>query len=665
MPVEGRGHQCQWKGGSINANGREEHQCTICYKVFANKTNLTAHHMVHTGEKPYQCTHCEKGFRQKGALKTHIKDAHSGMKWSCHQCGKDYATQLVLERHFEDFHDGLKKQYQCQLCTKSFHAEGGLNNHLNIEHDADKTVLTETEATETASGDDIHTDDIPMERTHICTICSAVFSSKHDLLVHKYEHAGEKPFKCAQCERAFRYKSGLKTHIRETHSGVGIGVAERSGSTAYGHMHYLQPYGCAVCGIKISLTKISNLAEHVTQHEDTTLEKPFQCNLCDETFADLEELRMHVKNKKDIQCKLCGKSYQDYIGLQKHVRDTHSPQNGMCNVCGKGFSSQSYLKTHIERVHNKPERNLKCHICEKTFGVQRYLIIHMESHKAKKFVCEICGKDYTRNFDMQTHMRSIHTGERPYKCTKCDASFARKNTLDMHQAVHTRIRYPCTECTKSFTRKSDVQTHMKFSHLDRKGELACDECDRFFDSKQHLLQHKKKHLKNEAYPCSECGKAFPSRKAVIEHQRLTGEKPFKCAQCNRAYLKRYLLKVHMRSHTGEKPYECKKCRKTFRYHSCLTNHMRLHTGERPYKCPICNKGFRVSMARLLHMRTHSGLKPEKCDFCDKAFAHPANLRAHRRTHTGQKPYRRKVSAIKRQYEAMPEAGVAMQEQLYL
>ena len=50
-----------------------------------------------------------------------------------------------------------------------------------------------------------------------------------------------------------------------------------------------------------------------------------------------------------------------------------------------------------------------------------------------------------------------------------------------------------------------------------------------------------------------------------------------------------LLTYHKRVHTGQKPYECVICKKAFISSNALNDHKRVHTGEKPYKCVICKR----------------------------------------------------------------------------
>lgn len=64
------------------------------------------------------------------------------------------------------------------------------------------------------------------------------------------------------------------------------------------------------------------------------------------------------------------------------------------------------------------------------------------------------------------------------------------------------------------------------------------------------------------------------------------------------------------SSTGERPFQCTLCEKAFNQKSALQVHMKKHTGERPYKCVCCAMGFTQKSNMKLHMRRAHGYAGE-------------------------------------------------------
>ncbi|GBN02693.1 Zinc finger protein 341 [Araneus ventricosus] len=167
-----------------------------------------------------------------------------------------------------------------------------------------------------------------------------------------------------------------------------------------------------------------------------------------------------------------------------------------------------------------------------------------QSKKDNKLSCAYCCKNFTKNFDLQQHIR-CHTGEKPFQCIVCGRAFAQKSNVKKHMQTHKvwpdglaktlphllgKNGSSCSdnEITQDHV-LSDAPEHPIDPEADKSGSgeidkssYACPYCsyigNSYYKLKSHMKQHDTEKVLIERY-------SIQSNKASFVHKFFTYQQP--------------------------------------------------------------------------------------------------------------------------------------------
>ncbi|XP_001843304.2 zinc finger protein with KRAB and SCAN domains 7 isoform X1 [Culex quinquefasciatus] len=207
----------------------------------------------------------------------------------------------------------------------------------------------------------------------------------------------------------------------------------------------------------------------------------------------------------------------------------------------------------------------KCYFCKQTFDSELALTNHFTEHFAQvPLTCHKCAGIVIKSVRQASKHLALHDEEeRPHKCRVCELRFfTRENSLTHERKIH-RMKVKIQQNIDGYAERRKLRAYQ------------CSQCGLLASNSDALRKHELTHAEVQpVHTCEICGKQFAARKNLTRHMLIhTGELPYKCDMCTRAYRQAGDLKDHIRGqHTKETPYACSNCDCRFRNVSMLHVH---------------------------------------------------------------------------------------------
>ena len=221
------------------------------------------------------------------------------------------------------------------------------------------------------------------------------------------------------------------------------------------------------------------IVENILQSNNEIKEEPLdnydltkkysECESCDNTFSDEEDLNMHMnvkhrnigkfKARASLETNPAKIKQKKQKVVEEHfnirddeIKDVAEPSlssvhegqtKHKCETCGKLLATKEGLKNHMKSVHEKTKDH-HCTICNKSFALLEYLTRHIKSahDKIKNHKCNLCDQSFFALSDLKRHIAMVHNGEKEFKCDICQKLFPSKFNANRHiKEVHEGKKY--------------------------------------------------------------------------------------------------------------------------------------------------------------------------------------------------------------------------------
>ncbi|KAL4217090.1 Transcription factor IIIA [Mactra antiquata] len=581
-------------------------------------------------ETNFECRYCLSKYANRKSLNTHLKRYHKDGEckiYKCDDCNMMFASKLIYFNHL-DHHKlkgkALDNHKYCDICGAMFTSCLSYNRHRRMRH----FIFDDTS---------VEIDSKREKHNHI-TVSG---SKRHNLAIEQKtkgvndarEATGNN--KESECYEQMN-KSNLVDYNEDIHDS----------NNTDGHFDGTDH----PCGSNIATDNVDYIDKLFTARNKTKCRVP----------------KTQMKFRQRFPCPKCNKSFHMKYSRRQHMlthsksRSCHAPGNKIgTNKCSNTFpgsehndtsenlSSNDNIDMTAERRHNDKDmlndadaklsklvdQQVKVgkmnaamngiEVSEEQY-FRREINLESELDKARHLVISECKLSETSN-NLEGNITMVKgqvakeskkgncTEDTKFNCHKCDKEFDTKlEKLSHIKDAHGFGDYLCENCPKKFTTMTNLRRHIDIHHGKDDGNLA----------------------KN--YMCTQCGKCYTVKDSLRIHMFThTGERHYKCDQCDASYFQSGHLQRHIRcAHIKQKMFKCKHagCSKSFYDQSGLTMHSKSHTDVRQFQCNVCQKCFKTSDVLNRHMKTHQDNEKFECHICSQKLSTKVCLMRHLKRH---------------------------------
>ncbi|XP_053391066.1 zinc finger protein 62 homolog [Mercenaria mercenaria] len=561
------------------------YKCRYCGKQLTTKQSLIRHERIHVGDRPYQCHLCQKTFADNYGCIRHINTHFNKESRNTTPASNNVRALVkpVYEKQAYPRHSGQDIKFDKSSCvTKSFSHTPGETYPGGIDVHADKTAVVDTSKSIITSKEStcVEKQNILASVSETSSVEAKVNLTNSNVATANSE--GKKHYyKCFRCSQLFPSQQLCFEHIKQKCAKKG--VEEKKSLSLPTDEKLNNIFQCMLCLkmfsskdfcqkhiVECQQSKVSSDCVIQSMLQESLVDIDLSGNISSETLPRLpfpevteEPSYLDVQGNQDILLSLNSVTQSSVDDTQSSGNLTQSAQNITKSV---HVSHSTRNLTQSTQILNQTCPN----------------VIQSTQNKTQSA--------------RQVSQPVINLAQSALAVTQSSPSQAvsssTENSVSNLQKQNTLLFIPLSQMTGQGSAGIRLQSpnqsavamptsNQSFTNIQQKPVVNIGA------SKFVLTSHSIGLVGNPGVTAVQNTKSGKSKKAKSSETDVSERT---CSICSKVFTTKHILKQHTLIHM-ERNFGCKYCMKKFHNKYGRDRHERIHTGEKPFSCPTCKKAF--------------------------------------------------------------------------
>lgn len=411
------------------------YRCSSCLVVFGGLNSVKSHIQQAHCDVFHKCPVCPMAFKSAPSIQNHITAQHPTVKenqtvlvYKCVMCDTVFTHKSLLYVHFDTHLANQKVQvFKCPECSRQFSQRSSLIDHL-------KNHQTKIKQESSVPNTLPH----PQPSVKVESSEGEEWTSQTKEATPK-KATTSKGFPCPKCESSFSTTSNLRRHIRDKHKAVTRGfrcqyctdIKKTFSSRAMLEKHIQLRHNLDT-GDQDFLTDGGNEADSSSELDGSSgFRSRRRASVKSEPGEDsvngaspVKKYRPHsaiTEPERGFRCAPCGYTSEDQAAFLDHITQHRKEARGstqQCLQCGVCFTSNHSLSRHrfiVHKVRDHSDNQDVPNSClvpstdenhEDKSAPGSTLESPAFPHRDGELACKVCGKQFEKTSDLNTHFRT-------------------------------------------------------------------------------------------------------------------------------------------------------------------------------------------------------------------------------------------------------------------